>query len=313
MLRWRAGPASVTISLARDKRAASAAKLRERMMMAREIGANGLGLPVVELGGPGSSPYARMFDAIGRGNLEQEMLLFLHELCGADSVHFFRLHGGPPDIRSGASISGQGIADTQARTYLAGGYWRGDREMQSVGMGRPAPALYQMDTREAPTSELRDFYRKQRLVERLMACGRTAAGIVGFSVMRSAPRDLIASSNLDRIGDAFSRIFPIFAKHMEVCDRGSRLADSLTDLASIEQRLLALSIPPRERQVAARLLYGLTASCVAADLGIGTETVNTHRKRLYERLGISSHHQLTIWFLRNGVQAPGSPPVPSQA
>lgn len=259
------------------------------------------------------NPYGPLFDAIGRGTLAHELLALLDRVCGADSVHFFRLDSVRPDILSGVSLGGQRLAQAQAQHYLDGGYWRGDREMDECSRIDPTQSLLcRMDTREAPTSALRDFYRERQLVERLMFCGRTSLGIVGFSVMRAAPRGLTASDNLPGIADVCSRAFPIVAKHLEVVGQSRRMIESLTSLPLIEAQLGQMGLPRRELQVGARLLYGLSASCIAADLGIGTETVNTHRKRLYDRLGIGCHHELLIWYLRHyagAVDEEALPPI----
>lgn len=246
--------------------------------------------------------YGRVFDAIGRDRFQQELLGLFNDVCGADSVHLFWLDGGRPDITCGQSLGGDGSAHNQARHYMEGGLWRDDRQMgEGSAVQRETPMFYRMDTRDAPTSDLREFYRSQKLLERLMVCGWTPMGILGFSVMRAATRDITSIDNLQGIGAAFSDIFPMLAKHMEMVGQSRRLVESLTTLPLIEGYMARsdAGLSQREMQVGARLLYGLSASCIASDLGIGTETVNTHRKRLYERLGIGCHHELLIWYLRH--------------
>ncbi len=256
--------------------------------------------------------YARLFGAIGRSELQHELLKLFNEVCGADSVHLFWLEGGRPDIACGLSLD-DGSAQNQARRYMEGGFWRDDRQMaDGCAIPREQPIFYRLDTRDAPTSNLRDFYRSQKLIERLMICGRTPLGVLGFSVMRAAARDMMPTENIERVGAAFADIFPIVAKHMEMVGQSRRLVESLTSLPLIE-RYLALNtagLSQREMQVAARLLYGLSASCIASDLGIGTETVNTHRKRLYERLGIGCHHELLLWYLNHYGRASESFAIP---
>ncbi len=249
-----------------------------------------------------SGAYGRVFDAIGREGFQQELLGLFNDVCGADSVHLFWLQSGRPDITCGQSLVGDGSAHNQARHYMEGGLWRDDRQMgEGSAVLREQPMFYRMDTRDAPTSDLREFYRSQKLLERLMICGWTPMGTLGFSVMRAMTRDITSAENLAGVGSAFCDIFPMLAKHMEMVGQSRRLVESLTTLPLIEE-YLAMSdagLSQREMQVGARLLYGLSASCIASDLGIGTETVNTHRKRLYERLGIGCHHELLLWYLRH--------------
>lgn len=248
--------------------------------------------------------YDRLFEAIGRSNLQQELLAFLNDVCGVDSLHLFRLMDGRPDIACGLSLDGKGGAQDQAQTYMRRSLWRGDHDM-NIGsdLHIEQPTLYRLEARKAPTNELRDFYHSQKLIERLMICGRTPMGVVGFSIMRSASRDLIARDNLPGMSMAFAQVFPIVSKHLEMVSQSRRLVESLTSLALIEQNLAmtGAGLSQREIQVAARLLYGLSASCIASDLGVGTETIHTHRKRLYGRLGIGCHHELLLWYLRQYV------------
>lgn len=246
--------------------------------------------------------YSRLFAAIGRSDLQHELLTLFNQVCGADSVHLFWLERGRPDIACGLSLGGDGAAQNQAQHYMDGGFWRHDRQMgDGSTIQREQPIFYRMDTRDAPSSDLRNFYRSQRLIERLMICGWTPVGVVGFSVMRATSREMTPTDNLQQIGGAFADIFPLVAKHLEMVGQSRRLVESLTTLPLIEQYLghNEAGLSQREMQVAARLLYGLSASCIASDLGIGTETVNTHRKRLYDRLGISCHHELLLWYLKH--------------
>lgn len=246
--------------------------------------------------------YGRVFEAIGREDFQQELLGLFNDVCGADSVHLFWIQSGRPDIACGQSLVGDGSAHSQARHYMEGRLWRDDRQMgEGSAVLQEEPMFYRMDTRDAPTSDLREFYRSQSLLERLMICGWTPMGTLGFSVMRAMTRDITSPENLQGVGAAFCEIFPMLAKHMEMVGQSRRLVESLTTLPLIEEYLAVsdAGLSQREIHVGARLLYGLSASCIASDLGIGTETVNTHRKRLYERLRIGCHHELLLWYLRH--------------
>ncbi len=59
------------------------------------------------------------------------------------------------------------------------------------------------------------------------------------------------------------------------------------------------ALTPRERDVCAAILSGLTLHGVAASLGISFHTVHTLRRRAYARLGISTERELVRLSLRN--------------
>jgi len=63
----------------------------------------------------------------------------------------------------------------------------------------------------------------------------------------------------------------------------------------------AISLSPRERQVAVYVAAGLASKQIAALLGIGLRTVNTYRESLARKLGASSPAVLTRYVLEHGL------------
>lgn len=62
----------------------------------------------------------------------------------------------------------------------------------------------------------------------------------------------------------------------------------------VETRLQHLfpRLTRREQQVCARATVGMSVEATALDLGIAKTSVMTYRKRSYQRLGITSVHEL---------------------
>ena len=63
------------------------------------------------------------------------------------------------------------------------------------------------------------------------------------------------------------------------------------------------SLTPREREVLQLLAEGRTNKEVAAALGIGLKTVETHRMNLMNKLGLHSVVELVRYAIRNGIVA----------
>ncbi len=61
-------------------------------------------------------------------------------------------------------------------------------------------------------------------------------------------------------------------------------------------RLEASNLTPREKQVAALLLEGLTMRQIAPEMDIAFSTVGTYCKSIYRKLGINSRSELFLWF-----------------
>jgi DNA-binding CsgD family transcriptional regulator len=81
---------------------------------------------------------------------------------------------------------------------------------------------------------------------------------------------------------------------------GASVARHFQQGATTEQTLAALfagraplaDLTPREREVCRRILLGFSSEAISQALGISLHSTLTYRKRAYERLGISSQHEL---------------------
>ncbi|MCL4680097.1 MAG: helix-turn-helix transcriptional regulator [Rhodocyclaceae bacterium] len=92
------------------------------------------------------------------------------------------------------------------------------------------------------------------------------------------------------------------ADYRHYCYDAARLVDRLSVLCAdaagrvdtLGDRLLQLQrgLSRRELAVAARVLAGMTSEGIAADLGIGLQSVLTYRKRAYAKLGVCGQREL---------------------
>lgn len=60
-------------------------------------------------------------------------------------------------------------------------------------------------------------------------------------------------------------------------------------------------LTPREREVLARIAAGMTSKEIAASLGVGLRTVNTHREHLAKKLSTSSVAALIRYAIDHGI------------
>jgi DNA-binding CsgD family transcriptional regulator len=63
----------------------------------------------------------------------------------------------------------------------------------------------------------------------------------------------------------------------------------------------AVSLSPRERQIASLVARGMPTKAIAAALSISGWTVCTHLRRIYHRLGVSSRAAMVARLLEEGV------------
>jgi len=58
-------------------------------------------------------------------------------------------------------------------------------------------------------------------------------------------------------------------------------------------------LPPRQREILARLGRGQSSKEIAAELGISVKTVETHRARMMETLGLRRASELVLLAARH--------------
>lgn len=244
--------------------------------------------------------FHRLLSSIGRHSFYEELRGTLGQIYDARHIYVCLMDGARPDILSALSCDGSDEALIPSDHYMRNSLWRVDADMLRGGqVDDVAPQLFQFDAQREGAREIRDLYRHQRLRERLMLCGRESFGVVGLCVLRPADCGVIGPEGGRQLDCAINLIYPMVAKHLEVTNQSRRMIQALTSLKVIEDTIACAGegMPPREQQVAARFLYGLSASSIAVDLGVAQETVLTHRKRLYDRLSIGCHRELLLWYL----------------
>ena len=92
---------------------------------------------------------------------------------------------------------------------------------------------------------------------------------------------------------------------IEAVFAGKSRSDRELDIADAVRRIATLS--PREREVLDGLLAGRPNKLIAFDLGISVRTVEVHRARMMDRLGLRQLAEV----IRLGVMARLSPPLPA--
>ena len=142
-------------------------------------------------------------------------------------------------------------------------------------------------------------YGRMNICDRLLLCERSSDGIVGLSLLRSGNLGAFSGSDIDRLCQVATTMLAMARKHVGRSLPMPDLSLALTSLSEIEACLADASIAfsPREAQVCARIIYGVSSTGIALELGIGEETVMTYRKRAYQRLGIATQRELIVWYI----------------
>lgn len=122
-------------------------------------------------------------------------------------------------------------------------------------------------------------------------------------VLRAGARGYVLKSDAGRL--LVSAIEAVSAHKPFFTSRVSELvlAGFLSGESRPESESSGLPLTPREREVLQLLAEGKTNKDVAAALGIGLKTVETHRMNLMSKLGLHSVVDLVRYAIRNGIVA----------
>ncbi len=244
---------------------------------------------------------ASIVETIGTDQFSARFFAVLHEICGAEHCALYRITSDAMRALGAVSLDGRGAAERMVLRYVTDGHWRRDPTIPEARRCEKSPVLIRLDPSQIRDRTFRDaIYAPTRIRERVMICGRRAEDLYGFSVLKSYDQGAFDDDAISELGRSANVLLSALAKHTEFSRQvRATSAAALAAIPDIETRLSATTIKfsPRERQVCARILFGLTTGGIALDLAIKMESVATYRKRVYQRLGIAGRHELLRWYL----------------
>lgn len=117
------------------------------------------------------------------------------------------------------------------------------------------------------------------------------AGASGYVVKKAASSDLIAAIRAVNRGGVF--LYPSVA--------GQLVSDYLMRVKSGEEQSSYGGLTERERQVVKLIAEGYTNQAIADKLAISSNTVQTHRTRIMQRLKLHGRAELIQYAIRKGL------------
>ena len=119
------------------------------------------------------------------------------------------------------------------------------------------------------------------------------AGASGYVLKTAAERDLVAACRAALRGEAFVLPGAVRAVVRDYLQRAADGEDVAPDPLS-----------PRETEVVKLIGEGYSARDIAEALVIAEKTVDRHRSRVFEKLGLHDRVALTRWAIRRGLVEP---------
>lgn len=174
-------------------------------------------------------------------------------------------------------------------------YFRRDPVAQAIEAARTTGDTVMLRVGPQDISEAeyrRPFFEEAAIIERVSFVQRVSDRWLIMNVARRAPMPRFNEEELRALASLSVLLLPLAARQAKL-DPAPRLSRN-PSAAELEERFAQLfpQLSHRERQVCARTAIGMTSEATALDLGIGIGSVQTYRKRAFQRLDISSAFQL---------------------
>lgn len=192
-----------------------------------------------------------------------------------------------------------------ASAYVAGAFVRDPNVPKSA---RPQqPIVRTVCAADFADSEYRSqFYDEPRLAHELIVIGQAHDTLYYLSFYRHDRRALFREPELEAAQRLAHVAVKMIDKHCDFAPQQLPAAQPVPTLlevpsgsraellAHLRKVLLAqpCSLSPREAEVCAGIILGYTTLGISLNFGISLNTVATHRKRAYRKLGICSQNEL---------------------
>ena len=242
---------------------------------------------------------ATLIEAIGSATFEQAILAFAAR--ASDCTHFTafaRCRARPPRILVAIDQRQASIARRIGEKYLRD-YWDLDPANRLAAaeprVGRGAIIRIRNEEIENPAYR-RDCYNSLRIVDRFSILQSVGSELVRLNFYRDAARGRFSDAEIKPLADLAGVLAQLVLKH-------DQLRPGTTDEERCEIYFARLSgasfgLSGREAQVCAEIVLGRSSEAIAIKLGLSINTILTHRKNAYAKLGISSQNELSRLVLQ---------------
>lgn len=139
-------------------------------------------------------------------------------------------------------------------------------------------------------------FSASNIVERLSLVQRTGDGWRSLNISRDRRAGPCSEAEISLFAGLGQLLLPAVSRH---CERVQVASGPRRNAAEIERRFGERfpKLSPREVQVCARAVIGMSVEATALDLDIALTSVLTYRKRAYLRLSVSSPYELACLVL----------------
>lgn len=181
------------------------------------------------------------------------------------------------------------VAQEVAGRYCRDFYRHDLANRQLMEAGRQGSWILRTSASEIDHADYRhQCYTAVRLDDRVSVSDTRNDRTLRINLYRPAG-NAFTDDEIDRIGDRAPLMLELVRRHAD-----QQATSRPNSHAYYHERLAAAApaLTPREADVCAAIIRGVTSEGIALELGVGLNTVLTYKKRAYARLNISSQNQL---------------------
>lgn len=251
---------------------------------------------------------ADMIDGLGQAHFSPAVLASLRPLVPAASMSVYQTgpHCTPRLFFSGSL----GVPDTTRdcwQAYLSGPY-RADRTLLADAEelhAQDGPMLCHITAPEVPAQHRHRVYEAHGVAERVSVVHQEAGALLAVNLYRHQHQRPFEDHQVAEFEALAPALLALVKKQISLVSAPPELPIALSACVASggharwhqPLRRLHPGLTPREIDVCARLLAGMTQDGIASDLGLSLPTVKTYRNRAFARLGIHFRNELFALML----------------
>lgn len=215
-----------------------------------------------------------------------------------------------PIILEGTGPMLRGVTRTLGAAYVETGFRSDPQVKELYGVSELQVRLTTPATIDDDDYR-RHYYDEPNIVSEISVLGHFGRKRFSIGFYRTAAKRPFSMEDLNRAQDLATLSLPLLHRHLELSpadidqeDPAGRPAVQEGYGKPVLEHLSAVlmaegcGLTPREAQVCASIVLGYRTLAISLNLGISENTICTHRKRAYAKLGISSQNELFSRYFR---------------
>lgn len=240
---------------------------------------------------------AKMLTTLGTRDFGQSLMAAAHEMIAADYCSLFVFDTGQAPV----CLSTNGIKSDRLAAYAAEKYtnehWKSDPIIIEVNARRRADALLIPGLSQDYLSGTyrRDCFETLQIGDRITFLFGDCARFLRLSFYRYSANPAFGETELGIARNSTDFFRSATTRHHSLISRaGMDHLGAFPSRNAMRTRLLSVhpGLSPREAEVCALILQGVSAEGIALEIGVSKTSVITYRKRAYAKLGISTQGEL---------------------